>query len=108
MKLRKIVTFSLLTFSMSAFAATVEMMPGQLSGLMKDKLSETTLTVTGSMDARDFKFMRDSLPELTSVDLTNVTITAYSSNEACLGNAFSYKADELPLLSFFGDRKSVV
>jgi hypothetical protein len=40
--------------------------------------SVTDLTVTGTIDARDFKFMRDTLTELTKINIADVNITAYS------------------------------
>jgi len=38
----------------------------------------TNLTVTGTIDARDFKTMRDNMPSLTVVDLNSVIIEAYN------------------------------
>ena len=36
-----------------------------------------SLTLSGTIDASDFKTMRDNMPKLTVVDLTDVTIAEY-------------------------------
>ena len=46
--------------SLSAWALDVECTPGNLENLVTDK-SITSLTITGSMDARDFKFISTEL-----------------------------------------------
>jgi uncharacterized repeat protein (TIGR02543 family) len=43
-----------------------------------DKTKVTNLTVTGNIDARDVKFMRDYLPKLAVLDLDSVQIKAYT------------------------------
>ena len=80
---------------------------GDLSEWVTD-MNITTLTVTGSMNARDFYFIADNLQLLSEVDLSGVTI------EACLTPDVHYwrqqfAAQELPV-GAFGDMavKSVV
>ena len=48
-------------------AITVENTAGQLAQLVSDT-QITELTVTGTMDARDFLFISEELAELTSID----------------------------------------
>jgi hypothetical protein len=57
----------------------------------------TNLTVTGTIDASDFKTMRDKMPALTVVDLTRVSIAAYkgeggTADAGSLGNPFKMEA----------------
>ena len=53
--------------------------PGTLSTLLTqlEKASVTHLTLTGTIDARDLKTTRDSLPLLEEVDMKGVSIVAY-------------------------------
>jgi hypothetical protein len=56
---------------------------GNLEALVKaaqpDLAQVTELKITGNMDARDFRFLRDSLnASLTSLDISGVSIVAYS------------------------------
>jgi len=67
----------------------------------------TDLAITGTIDARDFKAMRDDMPLLSVLDLSEVTITAYSGANGTfsLGN-FDFPADEVPYSAFY-DSNSV-
>ncbi len=67
----------------------------------------TDLAITGTIDARDFKAMRDDMPLLAVLDLSEVTITAYSgvNGTFSLGN-FDFPADEVPYSAFY-DSNSV-
>ena len=65
--------------------------------------SVTNLTLTGTIDARDFVTMRDNLPYLAILDLSNVDIAAYSGK---LGTYYtndstaSYLANTIPQFAF--------
>jgi hypothetical protein len=58
------------------FSKTVNVLPGGIvrSLTNNEKKSVTTLNVEGSIDVRDFKFMKDSLPKLTTINLSKVII----------------------------------
>lgn len=77
--------------------------PGMLSSLLTEaELSEVTdLTISGNIDARDFKTMRDLMPVLASIDLNDVTVTAYSGAEGTskTGN-LNYLANTVPESAF--------
>jgi uncharacterized repeat protein (TIGR02543 family) len=62
----------------------------------------THLTLTGSIDARDVKFMRDSMPLLTALDLSGATIAAYTGAGGTYSYSYAYPANELPAYSFSG------
>jgi uncharacterized repeat protein (TIGR02543 family) len=67
-----------------------------------DKTITTNLTVTGNIDARDIKFMRDSMPVLAVLDLEAVQIKAYNGagGTDLLNTIYPYSANEMPVYSF--------
>ncbi|MDR1458989.1 MAG: leucine-rich repeat protein, partial [Bacteroidales bacterium] len=75
------------------------------AGMLKNQANITAithLTLTGNIDARDVQFMRDSMPLLFSVDLTNATIVAYSGTEGTrYGSNYTYPNNEMPMYSFY-------
>lgn len=74
---------------------TVGLTAGNLSSeFMDTELKNVNyLTLTGTMDARDFKFIRDELPELIALDLTGVTIVAYSGPGGTFIQGYQYPED---------------
>ncbi len=82
--------------------AQVNCQTGQLSQLVTDT-TITTLTLTGQMDVRDFKFIAQKLPALVTVDLSGVEIVAYEDlANTTIGNEHSFAAGEVPTLSLAG------
>ena len=67
--------------------------------------SVTQLTVTGTLDARDFAYISDSLTNLNSIDLEGSTIAAYESRDTYLGNQARFEAHTLPAHTFLGFQK---
>jgi uncharacterized repeat protein (TIGR02543 family) len=65
----------------------------------------THLTLTGEIDARDVKFMRDDMPYLTELDLSGATIVAYEGKDGTYPweypSSFLYPANEMPNLAFY-------
>lgn len=45
---------------------------------VSEKAVITDLTITGTMDSRDFTQLKDSFPALTSINLDNVSVSAYN------------------------------
>jgi len=84
---------------------TVEVTAGNLKTILTGQLSTITgLTLTGTIDARDFKTMRDDMPALTDIDLRGVTIVAYSGADGPeAGGMYNlyYPANEIPDYAFF-------
>jgi uncharacterized repeat protein (TIGR02543 family) len=66
-----------------------------------DKATLTNLTVTGNIDARDVKFMRDSLPQLAELNLEAVQIAAYNGSGGTSTKTTSYPANKMPEESFY-------
>ena len=63
--------------------------------------SLTCLEISGIIDARDFKTMRDEMPLLSQIDISDVTIVGYVGTEGTspYGNA-SYPANSIPDYAF--------
>ncbi|MDD4823513.1 MAG: leucine-rich repeat protein [Bacteroidales bacterium] len=70
--------------------------PGTLSTVIP-RTSIFSLALTGVIDARDIKYMRDNLPYLGYLDLSGVTIESYTEPS---GTGY-YPANELPERSFY-------
>jgi hypothetical protein len=74
------------------------------AGALKDKpgiKAVTFLKISGNIDARDVRFMRDSMPDLTELDLSAATIVAYSGTEGTFYEKDTLYPDHtLPQLSF--------
>jgi len=90
---------------------TVNVTAGTLSTLLtaNEKTTITDLTITGTIDARDFKTMRDSMQLLTEVDLSAVMIVAYTGTGGTSYSDF-YPANSVPERAFQGktNLKSVI
>ena len=80
---------------------------GNLSQLVSD-YQLTELTVTGTMDARDFLFITNELNELSQIDLSQVTIEPFSQGTALYGTVTNYRAGEIPRTAFFGKKLTSV
>jgi len=59
----------------------------------------TNLTITGSIDARDFKFMRDGITNLAVLDISTVSVQGYSGTGGTSTEVF-YPANEIPAIAF--------
>lgn len=77
---------------------------GTLTTLLtnQEKSSITNLTVTGNIDARDVKCIAYEFSYLTTLDISNTTIQAYSGTDGPFYLMdIIYPANEFPELSFF-------
>lgn len=73
--------------------------PGTLSSLLTttEKLTVTKLNLTGTIDARDVKFMRDSMSLLADIDLKDVSIAEYTGINGTMGPFdWSYPKNTFP------------
>jgi len=91
-------------FSMQAsIEKSVVATAGSLSdSLTDDELSTVSkLTITGTLDARDFKVMRDSMPMLEKLDIQDCTISEYTGAEGT-SNATNvvYSLNSIPQYAF--------
>ena len=77
--------------------------PGGLEdALFLNLASIQKLAIVDTIDARDFKTMRDLMPQLQVLDLSKAEITAYNGYEGCGENRiFRYKANKIPPFAFY-------
>lgn len=93
--------------SVASWAATVVAVPGNLSqSIAGDVAAVESLTVTGSVDARDLFFIARSMPALTSLDLSGCTIEAYRGEP--LEGKSAYDAATIPTGCFAGTALSSI
>lgn len=90
--------------TLASSALTVNNTAGGLAQAVGDNTGITTLVVNGTMDARDFLFITEQLNELTSIDLSQVTIVAYQGGKTLYGTLTNYRANEIPRTAFFGKK----
>jgi len=88
----------------TGFSKEVHISAGGLyQALTSTELANTNkLTITGSINAADFMIMRDSMPVLNLLDLSKVTIEAYTGTQGTSGNStITYPANTVPDNAFF-------
>jgi hypothetical protein len=62
------------------------------------------LTLTGTIDARDFRTMRDLMPMLAEINLSGATIVAYTGTEGTnTGYSYNYSANDIPIYAFYNN-----
>lgn len=82
----------------------IDVTAGGVEAALKDSSPETmtSLTLSGTIDARDIAYITNSMPQLTAIDLSATSITEYSSTDALFANYVTYAANELPPCCFAG------
>jgi hypothetical protein len=83
---------------------TVSITAGGLSGALttEEKNTVTNLTITGTINAQDFKTMRDLLYSLSQLNLSGATIVAYTGTGGTASSAsISYLANTVPANAFY-------
>jgi hypothetical protein len=77
-----------------------------VAGSLSDSLSAndrtivSNLTLTGTVDARDFKTIRDSIPSLEHLNLEQVSIVSYHGSKGTIYGDTSYVANVIPAYAF--------
>lgn len=92
------VALSLLCFS--AGATDIDCTPGALKDVLTSPASVTDLSITGSVDASDLFFIDSNCPSIKTLDLSAVTIEAYSGSS--LRSHTTYAAATIPAHTFAG------
>ncbi|OIP83180.1 MAG: hypothetical protein AUK44_05975 [Porphyromonadaceae bacterium CG2_30_38_12] len=104
------ITFIILFFfsGISLIAQTTKVVNVSSQGNLKNLITTSeqttvsTLTLTGSIDARDFAFMRDKLSVLAVLDLSMVSIKAYTGADGTNTGVYTaYIANEIPVYAFY-------
>lgn len=83
---------------------TINISAGGLSAALTPaaKSTITGIAITGNIDARDFKTMRDEMPMLSSVDLSGATVVEYTGTEGTnLSGSITFPANAIPQRAFF-------
>ena len=106
MKKDILVIFSILTLNIvhAQVSKSVNVLTvGTLSNLLNstEKTTVTNLTVSGVIDARDFKCIRNEITKISTLDISAATITNYYGNAGTVSATTSYPANELPQYSFY-------
>lgn len=75
---------------------------GTLSSLLtrEEYTTITNLTITGNIDTRDFKFLRDKMTKLTVLNIKEATIQAYNGTDGTSTLTNSYPPNEIPDFAF--------
>lgn len=99
------ITFLAISVALAAATAgaeTVSCTPGALGSLVGSPATVDQLTISGTMNAADFKFIADDMTALTSLDLSAVTITATSGVN--INGTTTFAAATIPAFVFSGSR----
>lgn len=82
---------------------TVNISAGGLSAAINNNEKQfiSELTVTGTIDARDFAFMRDSMSVLTVLDISSTSIESYMGTDGTGDGNYLYLANEISFNSFY-------
>lgn len=76
---------------------------GTLASLIGDNTTISDLKVIGPVNALDFDYINESLPSLTSLNLSQATVTAVSGTKTQSGNT-EFNANEIPQFALFGSK----
>lgn len=98
--------FSLSLTQAQEMTKTMSVVPGGLykALTLPERQKITHLILTGSMDAQDFKTMRDAMPNLAIIDLSKVAIVSYSGDKGTENKKASYKEGTIPQNAFFNSK----
>ena len=83
---------------------------GTLSALLtvSEKTTVTNLTLSGDIDARDIKYMRDEMTVLAILDISKVFLKEYSGNAGTNTSINFYPANEMPAFSFYDAKSTAI
>ncbi len=107
MKTRLNLIMAFAVSALTAVAAEVNITAGGLQAAIGENTTVTTLTVSGEMDASDFDFIGQEMKELTTLNLTNAKIVAYSGEGKIMGQT-DFASDVLPAYSLMGSKISTI
>ncbi|MDR1758043.1 MAG: leucine-rich repeat protein [Bacteroidales bacterium] len=105
------VLFSFNTTAQISVTSTAGGLQSALILQQSDLSIVTHLTITGTIDASDFRFIRDQLPNLQTLDLSTVIVAAYTGTGGTKCNQTlgtngadildTYNAGEIPEMAFY-------
>ncbi|MEI6753011.1 MAG: leucine-rich repeat domain-containing protein [Paludibacter sp.] len=107
---KTILTFLALSFVIllnAQVSKSLQLTAGTLSTTLtaNELATVTILTLSGTIDARDFLTMRNKMPSLYVIDLSETVISAYSGKLGTLGpgNSYDYPANTIPNNAFYNN-----
>ena len=94
-------TLLCVAFVSQAQELRINITAGTLSSVINQDF--TSLTITGTMDVRDFAYLHDNAMHMTSIDLSGVAIAGYDNrDEQYMGYHSHFEAHAIPPSTFFG------
>jgi BspA type Leucine rich repeat region (6 copies) len=89
-------------FASGAVNKTVSITAGNLATALTpvELGSVTNLTITGTIDARDFQCIRDIMPSISDLNLSAASIVAYTGTSGTSFLTTNYLANEIPDFAF--------
>lgn len=84
-----------------ALALTLESVPGSLQAITAAEVTDGTLVVTGTVDARDIAAIGALPASVEKIDLSRASIAEFSGPAVSLHGRTFFGADEIPEYSFF-------
>lgn len=100
----KLALVSLMTsMGLCASAITVTSTPGKLATAIGENTEETALVISGEINAGDFVFIAEKMTSLLSLDLSDVSIVAYSGSPILTGKT-TYIANSIPAYALAGTK----
>jgi hypothetical protein len=89
-------------FAQGAVSKTVNLTAGTLATVLTpiELGTVTNLTITGTMDARDFQCIRDFMPSISDLNISGATIVAYTGTSGTSFLTINYSANEIPDFAF--------
>lgn len=104
-KLFSVIVLLLVVNVLSAqISKTVEISePGTLGQLIpaSERVQLTNLTINGNVNAKDFFLLRDSVPNLSILDISQVNIVEYTGTNGLNTFLISFPPNEIPYSCFF-------
>ena len=98
----KLTLISLMTLvGLCASAINVTSTPGNLASIVAENIDETTLVISGEINAADIEFIANKMTSLTTLDLSEATIVAYSGSSILLGGT-EYNSNTIPAYALAG------
>lgn len=88
--------------ALSANAETIESTAGNLHSLVENPADITSLSLSGTLNAGDFRYMASSMPSLREIDLSAISILA--TDTVTINGRSSFPAATIPAFAFSGSK----
>jgi len=102
MKYKIVISLAIIVATFNISALNVVSEAGRLAAIVGEGKNVRELVISGSINAADFEYISNDMPDIESLDLRNATITEYSGDALSYSNRTFSAAGVLPEYSFFG------